>query len=300
MSGKKIVTVLGATGTQGQSVVNALLKNGTYAVRGITRNPDAPAAQTLKDKGVEVVSASAADKISLIKAFEGAYAVFGVTIPFTPEGEVTQGRNIVDAAFAAKVPLLVWSSLPGASEISGGKHIIPPFDDKSAVEKYIATTSQPTVILHTGWFTENLFTQHFLQPDPSDHNKWNVVVPVVPDAKMGTLWVEGDLGNIVLAVIDHWADESWRPKLTKEVIVAAPFEISVNEIVNTLKKVTGKDFKYVYKSDLPAGFQVLFKFFDDGYYRFPQSNILEELGVKTHSYEDFVRERVVPYLQSKQ
>lgn len=37
---KKIIAVVGATGQQGKGVVNALIKDGSFKVRAITRNPD--------------------------------------------------------------------------------------------------------------------------------------------------------------------------------------------------------------------------------------------------------------------
>jgi len=36
----KTITVIGATGSQGSGVVNALIKDGTYRVRAVSRNPD--------------------------------------------------------------------------------------------------------------------------------------------------------------------------------------------------------------------------------------------------------------------
>ena len=36
----KTIAVIGATGLQGKGVVNALIKEGTFNVRAITRNPD--------------------------------------------------------------------------------------------------------------------------------------------------------------------------------------------------------------------------------------------------------------------
>ncbi|KZT59951.1 NAD(P)-binding protein [Calocera cornea HHB12733] len=235
---KNLVVVLGATGTQGGSVVNALLKHGGYAIRGVTRNPDALAAISLAEKGVDVVSGDLADKDSLIKVFDGAYAVFGVTVAYTPISEELQGQNIVDAAKAASVPLLVWSSLPSATDTSNGKYTtIYHFDQKNAVDKYIATAGQPTVILHTGGFAENLLNFHMLQPDSTDPSKWNAFYPISrSETKMAGVWIDGDLGNIVVAVIDHWKNESWRGKLTAEPIAAAPYELSVEEIVAILTK----------------------------------------------------------------
>ncbi|KZT50373.1 NAD(P)-binding protein [Calocera cornea HHB12733] len=298
----KLIVVLGATGTQGSSVVTALLKDGKYAIRAITRNLDSPAAAALRDQGVEVVSANIVDKDSLIKAFDGAYAVFGVTIPYTQDSEELQGRNIVDAAKAAGVPLLVWSSLPGAAESSNGKYTtIAPFDQKRAVDKYIETAGQPTVILHAGSFAENLLSFGLLIPDSASPGHWTITYPMAPESKMGGIWIGGDLGNIVVAVIKHWDDASWRQRLTKEPIVAAPYERSANIMVDTIQKVTGKDVKYVRQTDLPALQKAFFDWADDGFYTFPdQSSMREELGIKTHSFEDYVREVVIPYFQSQE
>jgi uncharacterized protein YbjT (DUF2867 family) len=66
----KTLTILGATGTQGGSVLKAALEDGSYKVRGVTRNVDSPAAKALTAKGVEMVAADVNDEQSLIKAFQ--------------------------------------------------------------------------------------------------------------------------------------------------------------------------------------------------------------------------------------
>lgn len=67
----KLVVVLGATGKQGGSVVDALLKSSeSYSVRAVTRNPNTDKGRALAARGVEVVAADLDDYNSLLKAFE--------------------------------------------------------------------------------------------------------------------------------------------------------------------------------------------------------------------------------------
>ena len=63
--GHPVIAVLGATGAQGGGVVDALLKQGTWTVRAVTRS--AAKAQALAKRGVEVVEADMGDKTSLVK-----------------------------------------------------------------------------------------------------------------------------------------------------------------------------------------------------------------------------------------
>jgi uncharacterized protein YbjT (DUF2867 family) len=64
----------------GSAVARALLKEGTFAPRAITRNPESAAALKLKAEGIEVVRGDALDKASLVAALRGSEAVFGVRI----------------------------------------------------------------------------------------------------------------------------------------------------------------------------------------------------------------------------
>ncbi|KAI9933570.1 hypothetical protein AWENTII_002367 [Aspergillus wentii] len=49
----KLLAVVGATGTQGHSVIDAALKDGKYRIRSITRNPSSEKATALSALGVE-------------------------------------------------------------------------------------------------------------------------------------------------------------------------------------------------------------------------------------------------------
>jgi uncharacterized protein YbjT (DUF2867 family) len=66
----KLLTVVGATGTQGQSVIESALKDKSYSIRAITRNPSSEKAKLLASKGIEVVKADLNDEQSLVEAFK--------------------------------------------------------------------------------------------------------------------------------------------------------------------------------------------------------------------------------------
>ena len=67
MAEKKIIAVIGATGTQGGGLARAILDdpNGGFGVRAVTRDVNKDKAQALKARGAEVVSADLDDVESL-------------------------------------------------------------------------------------------------------------------------------------------------------------------------------------------------------------------------------------------
>jgi len=120
-------TVTGATGVQGGALARLLLDRG-LPVRALTRNPSAPVAQALRDRGVEIVYADFDDQPSLEAAFRGSPAVFLMGTPFATDvdTELKQGVTAVDAAVTAGVPHLVFSSVAHADRATG----VPHFDSK--------------------------------------------------------------------------------------------------------------------------------------------------------------------------
>lgn len=66
----KLLTVVGATGTQGLSLINAALKDGSYKIRGLTRNPSSEKAVALGKRGVEIVKADINNGETLVEAFK--------------------------------------------------------------------------------------------------------------------------------------------------------------------------------------------------------------------------------------
>lgn len=63
----------------GGSVITALLADGIFTPRAVTRSASSPAAQALLDRGCEVVEANLGDQEAVTRAVEGAECVFGVS-----------------------------------------------------------------------------------------------------------------------------------------------------------------------------------------------------------------------------
>lgn len=135
---QRLITVFGATGAQGSSVLRSLAANTSnpFSLRGTTRNPLSNSAQRISTLGVEVVKADGWEKESMVTAFKGSWGVFVNTNSDDPifedpqftKTEVDLGKSIVDAAVEAGVEVFVYSGFNSAKEITGGKVANPAFD----------------------------------------------------------------------------------------------------------------------------------------------------------------------------
>ena len=185
---KRLATVLGATHGQGLSVVNTLLKSNQYLIRGITEDAKTPEARRLAERGVEILEANTSDPSSLDVAFNPSSIIFAVTTMYNGamEREVTQGKNIADAAAAIEtLEHFIWSTLPSASTVSSGKLPVPHMDGKAQVDEYILT-SLPTLARKTTFYWGGLYAENVTYPSytPSllaSAEKYVWVQPVGPD-----------------------------------------------------------------------------------------------------------------------
>ncbi|EGC37858.1 hypothetical protein DICPUDRAFT_91538 [Dictyostelium purpureum] len=133
----KIVSVFGATGDQGGSVARALLKDGKFKVRALTRNPNSEASKKLKAEGCEVVKCDiAGSKQDIETAIKGSYGVFLITISIFQDKE--NGKKVADACFDAGVEHLVFSSILGSLRAV----ILPNFNPKAEIEDHIKELSK--------------------------------------------------------------------------------------------------------------------------------------------------------------
>ncbi|GAB7038977.1 MULTISPECIES: NmrA/HSCARG family protein [Catenuloplanes] len=180
MSGKKLITVLGATGAQGGGVARALLADGGFAVRAVTRDASSPKAQALAALGAEVTEATLDDRDTLRAAFDGAYGAFLVT-PYwehrSPERELVEVANLIAAAQETGLQHVLWSTLEDTREaipagddrmpMLDGGYRVPHFDVKGgAADALFAASGLPVTYLLMSFYWENLLGDLAPQRDP--------------------------------------------------------------------------------------------------------------------------------------
>ncbi len=171
MPERKIIAVVGATGAQGGGVVRAILadRSGSFAARAITRKPDSEKARALRELGAEVVAADLDHPATLGPAFAGAYGAFCVTNyweHFSPERELAQARAMAEAAKAAGLAHVIWSTLEDTRRwvplgddrmpTLMGRYKVPHFDAKGEADHTFRTLGVPTTFLLTSFYWENL------------------------------------------------------------------------------------------------------------------------------------------------
>ncbi|KAJ7938301.1 NAD(P)-binding protein [Mycena leptocephala] len=187
-----LVVVVGSTGNQGGSVIQALADSDRpYRIRGITRDITKPAAQKLSSQGVEMMNLSlTADNANAVRtAFAEADIVFMVTNfweHLDKTGmEAAEGKMMVDAAKAADVKLLVWSALEPCAEVSKGKYIhIDHFDGKGEITAYARLSGVPLLIVHAGWYMTNHMLFNGFIPTKEPDGSYALALSVGPDTVM--------------------------------------------------------------------------------------------------------------------
>lgn len=198
---KPIIGVIGGTGLQGGGVVDALLAAGEFHVRVASRNPASEAGRALTARGVEVVAADLLDAKTLGAALAGAHGAFLVTNFWDPtQGprETEIGTAAVHAARAAGVEHMIWSTLPDATALTGGRHVVEHFSSKAKVDAVVAAAgfARHTFVQAPMYF-QNFTTMMGAQPLPTGGRGW--AVPMDPALRVIHAGDVRELGRAVAA-----------------------------------------------------------------------------------------------------
>jgi uncharacterized protein YbjT (DUF2867 family) len=260
---KKIIAVVGATGAQGGGLVRAILndKTGPFAARAITRDPHSAKAKELADAGAEVVAGDVDDVKSLKKAFAGAHGAFCVTFFWAhlkPEKELSQARNMAQAAKDASVKHVIWSTLEDTRKsvpLSDdrmptlmGKYKVPHFDAKGEANAFFTELGVPTTFLLTSFYWENFI--HFgMGPKKGPDGKLAITLP------LGTRKLAGiaseDIGKVAYAIFEK-GDE-----MIGQTVGIAGGHLSGAQMAKSLTKALGQEVKY---NAVPAATYAAFGF----------------------------------------
>ncbi|MBK9333916.1 MAG: NmrA/HSCARG family protein [Ignavibacteria bacterium] len=229
-AGKKIL-VTGATGLQGGAAVKYLIKNG-WETSALVRDPEKDSAKKLAESGVTLIKGDMNDKDSLKKAMEGIYGVFSVQNFWEHgyEGELSQGKNLIDAARDAGVKHFVYSSVDGAERNTG----LPHFDVKYVIEKYLAESGINYTILRPVFFMDN-FNSWFV-PAEQD-GKFVISMSMKKDIKLQMIATD-DIGRITEIVFND------PEKYSGKAIALAGDELTIPDAVKIYSEVKGGEYVY--------------------------------------------------------
>ncbi|RGP67015.1 hypothetical protein FLONG3_8673 [Fusarium longipes] len=174
----RAILITGATGKQGGAVINALLAKDCddFVLLAATRNKESPAAKKLAAKSSKITVIEG-DLDSIPALFQAAQRAAG-TVPIwgvysvqlsmgkgiTLEGEVRQGKGLIDESIKSGVKHFVYSSVDrGGDEKSwADATVVPHFKTKYEIEHYLrdstsnGKSSMTWTILRPTAFMENL------------------------------------------------------------------------------------------------------------------------------------------------
>ncbi|EAR9991941.1 SDR family oxidoreductase [Salmonella enterica] len=143
-----MIAITGATGQLGQHVIENLLKTTPAShLVAIVRNPKKAA--PLSQRGIAVRLADYTNEAALTTALQGVDKL--LLISSSEVGQRTaQHRNVIQAAIAAKVKFIAYTSL-----LHADKSPLALADEHIETEKMLAESGIPHTLLRNGWYTEN-------------------------------------------------------------------------------------------------------------------------------------------------
>lgn len=143
-----MIAITGATGQLGALAVEELLKTiKASELVAIVRNP--AKADALAQKGVVIRQADYGDQAALTAALSGVEKLLLVSSSEVGQ-RAAQHRNVINAAKAAGVKFIAYTSLLHADKSPLGLHV-----EHVETEKMLADSGIPYALLRNGWYTEN-------------------------------------------------------------------------------------------------------------------------------------------------
>lgn len=144
-----VIAVTGATGALGSLTIKALQQRTTpQSLVAIVRDPDK--ASNIADAGVVVRQADYDEPESLAPALEGVDRLLLISGNDLTGKRFGQHKAVIDAAKAAGVQRIFYTSVLGADNTS-----LPVAPDHVETEAYLKESGVPYTVLRNGWYNEN-------------------------------------------------------------------------------------------------------------------------------------------------
>lgn len=222
------LVITGATGELGRLVVSSLLSKGVPADRVVALGRNEERLAELAALGVTTRPVDYTDTAALTDALAGADRV--LLISGNEVGQrVAQHQNVIDAAKAAEVELLAYTSIANA-DTSG----IVLAREHSATEQAITASGLPHAFLRNSWYVENYAGQ------------------LATYLEHGTVLGSAGDGRVSAATRPDFAEAAAAVLLLeqpKSVYELGGADFSLKELADTVSEVTGKEVTY---TDVPA------------------------------------------------
>lgn len=248
MAEKKVIAVVGATGSQGGGLARAILadRNGPFACRAITRDPGKDKGQALAAEGAEVIQADIDDVGSLEKAFAGAYGAYCVTNfweHFSAEKETAQAKNLAEAARAAKLQHVIWSTLEDTRPLMKpddtrmpmlqGKYRVPHFDAKAEADAFFKDL--PATVLITTFYWDNIYA-FGLAPKKQEDGNYGWTLPL-GKARLSGIAAE-DIGKVAYGIFKAGS------KYIGKTVGIGGENLTLDEMAGKMSKALGVNVQY--------------------------------------------------------
>lgn len=250
MSQKKIIAIFGVTGAQGGGLARAILNdpNSEFAVRAVVRDINSDKAKELARMGAELVTGDVDDAQSIHNALKGAYGAYFVTFfwtHFSAEKEVEQAKQMAEAAKAAGLQHVIWSTLEDTRKwvplddnrmpTLQGKYKVPHFDGKGEADHYFTDAGLPVTFMRASYYWENLI--YFgMGPKKGPDGKYAITFPM-GDKKMAGIGAE-DIGRCAYGIFKKGKE------LFGKTVGVAGDQVTLADMAKTLSKVFGKEISY--------------------------------------------------------
>ncbi|EED14992.1 NmrA-like family protein [Talaromyces stipitatus ATCC 10500] len=226
MASLKNIAIIGASGSIGKIILDALIKAPQFNVTVLSR----ASSETTFPTGVSVRKSDFSDS-DLVSALKGQDAVISVV---GPTGFAEQ-KKFIDAAISAGVKRFLPSEYSANTLSPAVLQLLPLFNQKKETLEYLKT-KESSGFSWTAIYTALLFDwglgNGFLGFDVSAHTAtiWD------DGSKVFTLTNADQLGRAVVSVLEH------PEKTANKNLYVASAETSQKEILAALEKATGSKF----------------------------------------------------------